>query len=150
MATPGFPPPFGAPSGPNTATPSKHHIDPGARFLSHHLAGTRRIVPLSAQQLSPLTCQECLSLSPAESGLLALRDSTIYPLNFIGLRVDDLHTRLHDLGSQVANSLIGPRSGTSVTLLLTCHVMLHPLSLDIHFPLRFPTPPTNHTSGRPD
>ena len=43
MATPGFPPPFGAPSGPNTATPSEADIDPGARFLSRYLEETRRI-----------------------------------------------------------------------------------------------------------
>ena len=59
MATPGFPPPFGALSGPNTATPSEADIDPGARFLSHYLEGTRRILSLSAQQLPSLTPQEC-------------------------------------------------------------------------------------------
>ena len=102
-----FSPPFGAPSGPNTATPSEADIDPGARFLSRYLEGTRRIVSLLAQQLPSLTPQECQSLSPGESVLLPLLCSTIHALNSIGLRVDELHTRMHDLGSQVANSLIG-------------------------------------------
>ena len=57
MATPSFPPPFGAPSGPNTATPSEAYIDPGARFLSRYLEGTRRSVYLSTQQLTSLTPQ---------------------------------------------------------------------------------------------
>ena len=55
MATPGFPPPFGGYSGPNTATPSEADIDPGAGFLSHYLEGTRRIVTLSPEQLPTLT-----------------------------------------------------------------------------------------------
>ena len=63
---------------------------------------------LSAQQLPSLTPEECQSLSPGESILLPLLCSTIHALNSIGLRVDELHTRMHDLGSQVANSLIGP------------------------------------------
>ena len=108
MARPGFPPPFGAPSGPNTATPSEADIDPGARFLSRFLKGTRRIVSLPAKQLPSLTPQECQSLSLGESVLLPLLCSTIHALNSIGLRVYELHTRMHDLGSQVANSLIGP------------------------------------------
>ena len=88
MATPGFPPPFGVPSGPSTGTPSEADIDPGARFLSRYLEGTRRIVSLSAQQLPSLTPQECQSLSPGESVLLPLLCSTIHALNSIGLRVD--------------------------------------------------------------
>ena len=51
MAMPGFPPLFGAPSGPNTATASEADIDPGARFLSRSLEGTGHIMSLSAQQL---------------------------------------------------------------------------------------------------
>ena len=108
MALPGFPLPFGAPSGPNTATPSEADIDPDARFLSRYLENTRRIVALSTEQLPSLTPQECQALSPGESVLLPLLCSTIHDLNSIGLRVDELHTRVHDLGSQVANSLVGP------------------------------------------
>ena len=66
MAMPGFPPPFGAPSGPNTATPSEADIDPGARFLSRYLEGTRRIVSLSAQQL-PLHTPKSASPSRQEN-----------------------------------------------------------------------------------
>ena len=108
MATPSFPPPFGAPSGPNTATPSEADMDPGARFLSRYLKGTLRIVALSPDQLPTLTPQECQTLLPGESILIPLLCSTIHGLNSIGLRVDELHTKMHDLGSQVANSLIGP------------------------------------------
>ena len=107
MAMPGFLPPFDAPSRPNTATPSDADIDPSARFLSRYLEGTRHIVSCLAQPLPWLTPQECQSLSPGESVLLPLLCSTIHALNSIGLRVDELHTRMLDLGSQVANSLIG-------------------------------------------
>ena len=109
MATPRFPPPFGAPSGPQTATPSQDDIDLGAGFLSSYLEGTRRIVSLSSQQLPSLTPQECQSLWLVESVLFLLLCSTIHPLNSIGLRVDEIHTRMHYLGSQFANSLIGLR-----------------------------------------
>ena len=108
MATPGFPPPFGAPSGPNTATLSEADIDPGARLLCHYLEGTRCIVALSPDQLPPLTPQDCQTLSPGQSVLIPLLCSTIQALHSIGLRVDELHTRMHYLGSQVANSIIGP------------------------------------------
>ena len=54
------------------------------------------------------TPRECQALSPGESVLLPLLCSTIHALNSSGLRVDQLHTRVHDLGSQVANSLVGP------------------------------------------
>ena len=108
MATPGFPPSFSAPSGPNTATPSEADIDPGARFLSRYLEATCRIVALTPDQPPTLTPQECQTLSPGESVLIPLLCSTIHTLNSIGLRVDELHTRMHDLGSQSANSLIGP------------------------------------------
>ena len=43
MATPGFPPPFGAPSGPNTASPSEADIDPGACFLSGYLEHQQKL-----------------------------------------------------------------------------------------------------------
>ena len=108
MALPGFPLPFGAPSGPNTATPSEADIDPGPRCLPRSLENTRRIVALSTDQLPILTPQECQALSTRESLLLPLLCSTIHALNSIGRRVDELHTRVHDLGSQVANSLIAP------------------------------------------
>ena len=107
MPTPGFLPPFGARSGRNTTTPSEADINPGARFLSCYLEGTRRILSLSAQQLPLLTPQECQALFPGESVLLSFLWSTIPALNSSGLRVDELHTRMHDLGSLVANSLIG-------------------------------------------
>ena len=148
MATPGFPPPFGAPSGPNTATPSEADIDPGARFLSCYLEGTRRIVALSPDQLPTLTPQECQTLSPGESVLLPLLCSTIHALNSIGLRVDELHTRMHDLGSLVANSPSAQRSGTSVTRFQTCHVVWHPLYFAPILPLRSPHhPPTPPQAG---
>ena len=54
LANAGFPLPFGARSGPNTATPSEADIDPGARFLSRYLGGTRIIVSLSAHQIPRL------------------------------------------------------------------------------------------------
>ena len=79
MAMPGFPPPFGAPSWPNTATLSEADIDPGARFLSHYLEGTRRIVSLLAQQLPSLTPKSAslsrqgnLSSSPSSAPLSTL------------------------------------------------------------------------------
>ena len=150
MATPGFPPPFGAPSGPNTATRSEADIDPGARFLSRYLGGTRRIVSLWAQQLPSLTPQECQSLSPGESVLLPLLCSTIHALNSIGLRVDELHTRMHDLGSQVANSLIGPeirdlRNSVSDLSRRVTPPVLRPTPTST-----VPLPPSNPTSGRPN
>ena len=101
MATPGFPPLFVAPSEPD--------INAGAGFLSRYLQGTRRIVSLSAQHRPLLTTEECQSLSLGESVLLPLLCSTIHAVNSIGLCVDGLHTRMHDLGSLVANSLIGLR-----------------------------------------
>ena len=150
MATPGFPPPFGAPSGPNTATPSEADIDLGARFLSRYLEGTCRIVSLSAQQLPSLTPQECQSLSPGESVLLPLLCSTIHALNSIGLRVDELHTRMHDLGSQVANSLIGLeirdlRNSLSDLSRCVAPSVLRPTPFS-----SVPPPPPNPTSGRPN
>ena len=149
MATPGFPPPFGAPSGPNTATPSEADIDPGARFPSRYLEGTRRIVSLSAQQHPSLTPQECPSLSPGESVLLPLLCFTIHALNSIGLRVDELHTRMHDLGSPVANSLIGPeirdlRNSVSDHSRRVALPVLRPTPGS-----SVPPPPSNPTSGRP-
>ena len=109
MAMPGFPPPFGAPSGPNTATPSEADIDPGAHFLSRYLEGTRRIVALSPAELPTLNPQECQTLSLGESVLIPLLCSTIHAVNSIGLGMNELHTRMHDLGSLDANSLIWPR-----------------------------------------
>ena len=150
MATPGFPPPFGAPSGPNTASPSEADIDPGARLLSRYLEGTRRIVSLSAQQLPSLTPQECQSFSPGESVLLPLLCSTIHALNSIGLRVDELHTRMHGLGSQVANSLIGPeirdlRNSVSDLSRRVAPLVLHPTPSSSVL-----TPSSNSTSGKPN
>ena len=150
MATPGFPPPVGAPSGPNTATPSEADIDPGARFLSCHLEGTRRIMALSPDQLPTLTPQECHTLSPGESVLIPLLCSTIHASNSIGLRVDDLHTKMHDLGSQVANSLIRPEiqdlrnSVSDLSRRVTPPVVRHPPSSLV------PPPPSNPTAGRPN
>ena len=150
MATPGCPPPFGAPSGPNTATPSEADIDPGARLLSRYLEGTRRIVSLSAQQLPSLTPQECQSLSPGESVLLVLLCSTIHALNSIGLQVDELQTRMPDHGSQVANSLIGLeirdlRNSVSHLSRRVVHPVLRPTPSST-----VPPPPSNPTSGRPN
>ena len=150
MATPGFPPPFGAPSGPNTATPCEADIDPGARFLSRYLEGTRRIVSLLAQQLPSLTPQECQTLSPRESVLLPLLCSTIHALNSIGLRGNKLHTRMHDLGSQVANSLIGPEIRdlrNSVSDLSRCVAPTVPLPTPSSW---VPPTPPNLTSSRPN
>ena len=149
MATPGFPPPFGAPSGSNTATPSEDDINPGARLLSRYPEGTRRIVALSVDQLPSLTPQECQSLSPGESVLLPFPCSTIHALNSIGLRLDQLHTRMLDLGSQVANSLIGPD-------IRDLRNSLSDLSCCVKPPVLRPTPsslvppvPPNPASGRP-
>ena len=104
---------------------------------------------LLADQLPSLTPQECQSLSPGESILLPLLCSTIHALNSIGLRVDDLNTRMHDLGSQVANSLIGPEIQD------LCN-SVSDLSRRVAPPVLRPTPsssvppvPPNHTSGRP-
>ena len=150
MATPGFPPPFGAPSEPNTATPFEADIDPGARFLSRYLEGTRRIVSLSAQHLLSLTPQECQSLSPGESVLLPFLCSTIHALNSIGLRVDELHTRMNDLGSEIANSLIGAE-------IWDLRNSVSHLSRRVPPPVLCPTPsssvpppPSNPTSARPN
>ena len=148
MATPGFPNPFDPPSGRNTATPSEADIDPGARFLSHYREGTLRILSLSAQQLPSLTPQECQSLSPRESVLLPPLCSTIHALNSIGLRVDELHTRLHDLGSHFANCLIGPeirdpRNSVSNLLPHVAPSVLRPTP----FP-SVPPPPSNPIPGR--
>ena len=150
MATPGFHPPFGVPSGPHTATPSQADIDPGASFLCRYLEGTRRIVSLSAEQLPSLTPQECLCLSPGESVLLPLLCSTIHALNSIGLRVDELQTKMHDLGSQDANSLIGPE-------IRDLHNTVSDLSRCVAPPVLRPTPSpsvphplSNSTSGRPN
>ena len=150
MAMPGFPPPFGAPSGANTATPSEADIDPRARFLSRYLAGTRRIVALSPDQLPTLTPQECQTLAPGESVLIPLLCSTIHALNSIGLRVDDLHTKMHDLGFLVANSLIGPQivdlgiSFSDLSRRMTPPVVQHPPSSSV------PPPSSNPASGRPN
>ena len=148
MSTPGFPLPFGAPLGPNRATRSEADIHPGARFLSHYLEGTRRIVSLSAQQLPSLTPQECQSLSPGES-VLPLLCSTIHALNSIGLRVDELHTRMQELASQVANSLIGPEIRdlrNSVSDLSRC---VSPPVLRPTPSTSVPTPTSNPTLGWP-
>ena len=150
MATPGFPPPFGAPSGPNTATLSEADIDPGARFLSCYLEGTRRIVSLMAQQLPSLTPQECQSLSPGESVLLPHLCSTIQALNCLGLRVDELHTRMHDLGSQVANSVIGLEIRDLRNSVSDLSRHLAPPVLRQTPSSLVPTPPSNPTSGRPN
>ena len=150
MATPGFPPPFGAPSGPNTATLSEADIDPDARSLSHYLEGTRHIVSLSAQQLPSLTPQECHSLSPGESVLLPLLCSTIHALNSIGQRVDELHTRMHDRGSQVGNSLIGPEIGDLRNSVSDLSRRVAPPVLRPTPSSSVPPPPSNPTSGRPN
>ena len=148
MATPGFPPPFGAPAWPNTATPSEADIDPGARFLSRYLEGTCRIVSLSAPLVLWLTPQACQSLSPGEFVLLPLLCSTSQALNSIGLRVDELHTRMHDLCSQVANTLIGPEirdlrnSVSDLSCRLTPPVVRPTPSSSL------PTPPSNPIPGR--
>ena len=149
MATPGFPPPFGASLGPNTATLSEADIDPGAHFLSRYLKRTRRIMALSSEQLPTLTPQECQSLSPGESVLLPILCSTLHALNSIGLHMDELHTRMHDLGSQVANSLIGPE-------ILDLRNSVSDLSRRVAPPVLRPTPsssapapPSNPNSGRP-
>ena len=108
MARPGFPPPFAAFSGPNTATPSQGDIDPRSRFLSCYLEGTSCIVALTPDQLRSLTPPECQSFSFGQSVLLPLLFSTIHFLNSVGLQVDDLRIRMYNLSSQVANSLICP------------------------------------------
>ena len=105
---------------------------------------------LSAQQLPSLTPQECQSLSPGESVLLPLLCSTIHALNSIGLRVDKLYTRMHDLGSQVANSLIGPeiwdlRNSVSDLSRHVAPTVLRPTPSS-----SVPTPPSKPTSGRPN
>ena len=104
---------------------------------------------LSADQLPSLTPQECQSLSPGESVLLPLLCSTIHALNSIGLRVDELHTRMLDLGSPVANSLIGPE-------IRDLRNSVSDLSRRVAPPLLRPTPsssvhpvPPNPASGRP-
>ena len=150
MATPGFPPPFGAPSGPKTATLSEADIDPGACFLSRYLEGTLRIVSLWAQQLPSLTPQECQSLSPGESVLLPRLFSTIHTLNSIGLRVDELHTKMPDLGSQIANSLIGLeirdlRNSVSDLSRRVAPAVLRPTPSS-----SVPTPTSNPISGWPN
>ena len=109
MATPCFPPPFGAPSGPNTATASEANIDPGACFLASSLEGTCRILALSPVQLPKLTPQECQTLSPGESVPIPLLCSTIHALNSISLYMKSLHTKMQDLGSQIGNSRIRPQ-----------------------------------------
>ena len=150
MATPCFPPPFGAPSGPNTATLSEADIDPGARFLSHYIEGTRRIVAFSADQLPSLTPQECQSRLLGESVLLPLLCSTIHTLNSIGLSVDELHTRMRDHRSQVANSLIGSEiralrnSVSHLSRRVAPPVPRPTLSSSV------PPLPPNPTSGRPN
>ena len=150
MSTSGLPPPFGAPAGSNTATPSEADIDPGARSLSRYLEGTCRIVSLSAQQLPSLTPQECQSLSPGETVLLHLLCSTIHALNSVGLWVDKLHTSMHDLGSEVANSIIGSD-------LRDLHNSVSDLSCRVAPPVLRPTPsssvpppPSSPTSGWPN
>ena len=150
MATPAFPPPFGAPSGHNTGTPAEADIDPGARFLSRYLEGIRRIVFLSAQQLPWLTPQECQSLSPGESVLLPLLCSTSHGLNSIGVRVDEVHTRMHDLGSQVANSLIGLEIRDLRNYVSDLSRPVAPPVLRPTPSSSVPTPPSNPTSGRPN
>ena len=148
MATPGFPPFFGTQSWPNTAIPSEADINPGARFLSRYLEEIRRILSLLAQQLPSPTTQECQSLSPRESVLRPLLCYTIQALNSIGARVDVLHTRMHDLGSQVANSLIGLeildlRNSVSDLSRRVAPAVLRPTP-----PSSVPPPPPNPTSGR--
>ena len=150
MATPGFPPPFGAPSGPNTATPSEADIHPGAGFMSRYLEGTRYIVTLSPDQLPTLTPQECQSLSPRESVLIPLLCSTIHALNAIGLQVDELHTRMQDRSSQIANSLIVPeirdlRNSVSHPSRCVAPPVLRPTPSS-----SVPPPPSNPTSGSPN
>ena len=150
MATPGFPPPIGVPSEPNTATLSEADFDPGARCLSHYLEGTRRIVTFLAQPLPSLTPQECQSSSPGDSVLLRVLYSTIHALNSIGLRVDDLHARLHALDSQVANALFGleirdlRNSVSDLSRRVAPPVVRHTPSASVS------SPPTNPTTGRPN
>ena len=64
--------------------------------------------------------------------------------------MDELHTRMHDLGSQVANSLISLDIGN-------LHNSISDLSRRVAAPVLrptpsslVPTPPPNHTSGRPN
>ena len=136
MATPGFPPPFGAPSGANTTTPSVADIHPGAHLLSCYLEGTRRILALSPDQLPMLIHQECQTLSPGESDLIPLLCSTMHTLNSIALGVDELHNRMHDLSSQVANSLIHPE-------IRDLHNFFSELSPHVAPPILRPTPPSS-------
>ena len=144
MAMPSFPPAFGAPSGPNMARPSEADIDQGARFLSHYLEGTRPIVALSPDPLPTPTPQECQTLSPGESVLIPLLCSTIHALNSIGHRVDKLHTLACTTWAlQLQIPLSAQRSGTSLTKFLTCHLVWHLPSFDVHLPL--PSPPHSPT-----
>ena len=149
MATPGFPPPFVAPLGHKMITPSEADVDPGARFLSRYLEGTRSIVALWTERLPTLTPQECQSLSPRESVLLSLLCFTIHALNSIGLRVDELHTRMHDLGSLVANSLIGPEIWDLCNAVSDMSCRVAPLVLRPKPSSSAPPPPSNPKSGRP-
>ena len=136
------------PPWPNTATSSAADIDQGARFLSRYLEGTRRIGALSREQLPTLTLQECQSPAPGESVLLTLLGSTMHDLDSIGLRVDGLHTRMDDLGSQVTNSLIGLeiRNLCNFVSDLSCRVA--PLVLRPTPSSSAPTPPSDPNSGR--
>ena len=140
MATPGFTPPFGAPSGPNTATLFEADIDPGARFLSRYLEGTRHIGALSPDQLPMLTLQECQTLSPGESVLIPLLGSTIHALNSIGLPRTNSTLGCTTWALRLQIPSLASRSETSVTPFLTCHGVWHPRPSTYTF--LFSRPPT--------
>ena len=74
--------------------------------------------------------------------------STIHALNSIGLCVDELHNRMHDLGSQVGNSLIGPHIQDLRNSVSDLSRLVAPLFFVLPLPLRSPPPP-NPNSARP-
>lgn len=84
------------------------------------------------------------------SVVLHLPCSTIQALHAIGLLVDELHARMPNLSSLVANTLIGPviRDLCNSVSDLSCHVA--PLELGPTPSLSAPPPPTHTAPGRPN
>ena len=108
MATPGPPPPplFGSFPDPQSATPSTIETSPEARFLSSLVDRTRDLISLSPDQLQSLSPAQCDDLSQGESALLPLLCSAIHAISHLGHRIEELHTTIHDLQTQVVNSLV--------------------------------------------
>src|SRR6266403_58855 len=106
MAMPGPPPSplFGSFPDPQSATPSTIEVSPEARFLSDLVDRTRDVISLSPEQVQSLSPAQCDDLSQGESAILPLLCATIHAISSLGHRIEEIHTSVQALQSQVANS----------------------------------------------